>query len=250
MAVPVLRGSSALIYPFTWTISFLTDVAQMQNGYQQRAVKRAPLVRFEWTYAALSMAQKNTLLTWFNSAKGQMSGSESLAFGGVTYTNLSSDADEFTARESQTMQYDCPLKLSQVIAQDLSPGTAGGAFPPLASGAIGILPYTQGMRFQSIVTATPSGAKFAFAEFAGGLASYPSTGLKFWELAESHVSDADLATRTAHFIANWGRAKQFSFTDEDGTPHTKCHYAMDDLAIRVTGPNDSALTIKIEETNN
>jgi hypothetical protein len=318
MSLPVIRGTSAALYPYTMTISFATEVVQMQNGKQQRWVKRPVLVRFEVPYAALTQAQKNTVLAAVTSAKGQFDTTLSLTVGATTYTNLSLDSDDFTARESKTTQYEAPLKLSQVVGQNLSPGTAGQTFPALANGALCVLPYTQGKRFQTVATMTPGGTKQTYTEWGASLTGYPSNGLKFWELEESKLSDVDIATRIAHFIANWGRCFIFPVIDEpsgfwisasinnlttsipfasdpgmavgqvfqlesewlivtsayaggnvtatrgynstaaashalgagNSFVFTKCHYAMDEMAIRYTGVNDSSVTIKIEETNN
>lgn len=250
MALPVIRGTSAALYPFTQTYSFLTLVGEMQNSYQQRSIKRFGLVKFEIPYPALTQAQKNTVKDAVRTAKGQFATTLTLTLGGITYTNLSLDSDTFEAVESITTQYSAPLKLSQVIPQGLSPGTSGTAFPTLANGAMGILPYTQGIRFQSIVTKMEAGPKQIFSEFAGGLTGYPSDGLRYFRFDESHLSDADLATRVAHFVANFGRGKTFAFVDEDAVTYSACHYSMDDLVVNVAGVNNSSLKISIEATNN
>lgn len=247
IALPAIRGASAAIYPFTQTISFDTLVTVWPDGTQQRSARRLGSVKFSVPYPALTQTQKNTLRTAVDSALGAYSTDITLAFGGTTYTGLSLDSDEFTGAENQTLQYDCPLKLSQSIRQSLAPGTAGAAFPTLANGALSQLPYTQKKRFQT-VTQSANGIKWTRAEFGGSLSGYPTGGLYSWTLDERRLTDTDLSTRIAHFVANAGRFKKFTFTDEDATAYTKVHYAMDEMVINYAGPNDAAVRIDLEAT--
>ena len=247
ITLPVIRGVSAAIYPFTQTISFSTLVTQNQNGKEQRSARRLGMVKFSIPYPVLTQAQKNTVRSAVDSALGAASTDITLAFGGTTYTHLSLDTDMFSGAENSTIQYDCPLSLSQSVRQDLSPGTSGTAFPTLANGAMCQLPYTQHKRFQTVAQAA-NGIKWTRSEFGGSLSGYPTGGLPGWTLDERRLSDADLATRLAHFIANAGKFKAFTFTDEDGTAYTKTHYAMDEMVINYAGPNDAAVRIELEAT--
>lgn len=250
MSLPIIRGSSQAIYPFTVSYCFVTGLGQFQNGNQQRWIKAPGLVKFSIPYPALSQAQKNTLLAAITSAKGGFDTTLQLTLGATNYTNLSLDSDDFLATESSSMMYDAPVKLSQTIGQ-LLPGTSGTAFPTLASGEICKLTYAQGRRFQTISTKMEAGPKYTYPEFGGGLANYPgASGLMRWELNEQHLSDADRATRVNHFVANWGRAIGFTFTDEDSTPYAATHYAMDELTVTHNGPNDASTKISLEVTNN
>jgi hypothetical protein len=214
-SLPVIVGNSAAIYPFTVDVVFRTMVGRFQNGAEQRSVAQpGGLLRFQIPYPALTQAQKNTVLSAVTAAKGQFGTNLTLTLGSTTYTGLSLDSDDFAATENFTLQYDAPLKVSQTITQNLSPGTAGQPFPTLANGAMGILPYTQRKMFQTIAQKVAAGLKYTTAEFAGGLTGYPVDGLFGWTLDERRLTDADLSTRMGHFIANWGRAFSFQFTDE------------------------------------
>jgi hypothetical protein len=248
-ALPVIRGASAALYPFQATYSFLTGTGPWENGAQQRWIKRpGALVKFALPYAQLTQTQKNTVKTAISAAKGRFDNTLTLTLGAITYTNHGIDLDEWAATEAKTTQYAAPLKLTQAITQNLSPGTAGGAFPVLASGSIGVLPYTQKKRFQTIGQRVEAGPNYTLAEFGGGWTGYPTDGLMAWEFAESGLSDADTATRVAHFLANFGKAMNFQFTDEDGAAYSKTHYASDDLVINYRGVNDSSIRIALEAT--
>ena len=58
LAIPVICGASAALYPFTMTVSFSTLVTKHQNGTEQRSARRLGLVRFSLPYAALTQESK------------------------------------------------------------------------------------------------------------------------------------------------------------------------------------------------
>lgn len=255
-ALPVVRGTSAALYPFTLAVIFRTVVGRFQNGSEQRSIA-APggLIQVELPYAGMTQAQKNTVLSAVTAAKGSFDTTLTLTLGAITYANLNLDSDEFAAVESKTTQYNAPLKLSQTITQSLSPGSPGAAFPTLANGSMGSLPYTQRKMFQTVGTRVDAGPKYTTPEFGGGFTGYPGDGLMGWILEERMLTDADAATRMAHFIANWGRAYSFPFTDEDGTTYSHAngngspHYSADTMLFKYNGPNDTDVKVGIELTN-
>jgi hypothetical protein len=107
----------------------------------------------------------------------------------------------------------------------------------------------EGKRFQTVATAVDAGPVYTTAEFGGGFSGYPIDGLPFWELPEDTLTDVDTAALVSHFIANWGKAYSFTFTNEAGTPFTKAHYSSDVLTVTYRGVNDSSVQVLIETTN-
>lgn len=250
MALPVTRGASVALYPYTLTISFDTDVKEFQNAVQQRSALREGLVLFELNYAAFTQAQKNTWKSAFTSAKGRFTTNLSITIGSTTYSNLALMDDEQAWAESETKRYDQQkIRLQQTLTGQFTPGTSGTNFPTLANGTMGVLPYVQKKRFSTIQNVMAAGQVYGFAEYAGGLSGFPTDGLMSWELQEKMLSDADLATRINHFIANWGRLYAFTFTDEDSTAYPTAHYAMDQLVVNYISPNNSNVSISLEATN-
>lgn len=248
--LPIIRGASAANYPVDVSYTFLTGIGEWQNAAQQRwASAPGCRVNFSLPYASLSQTQKNTIRTAVTNAKGRFATDLSISFLGTTYTNMSIDVDKWRATESKPTQYAGPIRIVQTIAQNLSPGTPGLPFPALANGALCILPYTEGKRFQTVATAVDAGPLYTTAEFAGGFSGYPTDGLPDWDLPQQGLSDADTAAIVAHFIANWGKLYSFTFTDEAGTAFAKSHYATDVLNVRYRGVNDSAVQVLIEATN-
>jgi hypothetical protein len=248
-AILVIRGGLQALYPYTQTISFDTCVKKNINGSEQRSARNNGLMKFELNWGALLEADKNTLKALFTTAKGQFEQDFTLTIGGVTYTNLSLDSDLFEASQAITLQNDVKLSFSQVLSQSLSPGTAGTAFPGLSAGCVSQLPYTARKRFSSIVNKMPSGPKFAFAQFGGGLTNFPTDGLMGYQVGGTTLSDADVATLSAHFIANYGRFSDFSFTDPNsGTTYTKTHYVSDQMVITANAPNRNSMSIGLEVT--
>jgi hypothetical protein len=48
-----------------------------------------------------------------------------------------------------------------------------------------------------------------------------------------------------HFLANWGDALPFTFTDEDATVYSNVYYGAPRLEIKRMGPNQAAITTRL-----
>jgi hypothetical protein len=247
-ALPVIRGTSSALYPFTQTFLCLTGISDSESAAPVRWVKGPPLVRFELPFNPVNQADKNTLKAALVSAKGQFATDRTVTTD-QTYSYLSLDIDEFAAVEQNNTQYSVKWTVTQTLPQNLSPGSSGGAYPTCANGAISQLPFTQKKRFQTIVSKMDSGPKYTYAEFAGSLTNFPTDGLMGWEFAEPFLTDADAATKVAHFLANWGNCFPFSFTDEDGTPYSNVYYATPQLSVLRKAPNQNAITTALIQMN-
>lgn len=231
---------SSALYPFVQVYSARTSISNAQAGNTARCPQGPPLVHFELPYVPVSKAEKNTLKAALVSAKGQFSTDRTLTTT-ATFTDLSFDADEFQGVEQSSTQYGVKWAVSQCLPQDFSPGASGGAYPVLTTSAICILPYTQKKRFQTIVSKMPSGPKHTYAEFGGGLTSFPTDGLMGWEFNESGLKDSEVADKIAHFLANWGNAFPFTFTDEDAVTYSNVFYASPELVITRQQVNQSSI---------
>jgi hypothetical protein len=238
--LPIIRGTSTALYPFKQTYVCVTGISDGQAATPSRWVKSPPLVRFEFPYNPLKQADKNTLKGAFVSAKGQFTTNLS-ATPGTEYDYLSFDMDEFAAVEQKTTQYDVRWNLTQTLPQNWTPGASGGAYPALSTTAICELPYTQKKRFQTIVSKMESGPKYTYAEFGASLTGFPTDGLMGWEFTEGQLTDAEVSTKIAHFLANWGDCFPFQFTDEDGTTYSNVYYASPELTIVRAGVNQSGI---------
>jgi hypothetical protein len=213
-------------------------------------VKGPPLVRFELGYNPLVQADKDTLKAALTSAKGEFSADLSLTTD-IEFDNLSLDSDEFVAVEEKATQYGVKWAVTQTLAQSLSYGSyaAGYGFPVLSSGCIGQRPFIQKKRFQTISSKMPSGPKYTYAEFAGGLSGgFPSNGLMAWELGYVNLTDAEVTAFIQHFLAQWGDCLPFTFTDEDGTAYSNVHYASPELKIVRQQYNQSSMHIALIQT--
>lgn len=248
-ALPVTRGASAALYPFTLLISFNTLVVPLQNGSEKRSIRRPALAAFELKYGAFTRTQKNTFFAAYSSAKGRFDSGLTLTLGSTTFSDLAFADDELVFTESEALQYGGNIRLIQTKAGSWTPGTAGTAFPTLANGAICQLPYSQRKRFQTMAAQMEAGPQYAYAEFGGGLTGFPSGPLMAWDFDERTLSDADLATRIQHFINNWGRGNTFSFTDEDSTVYSKVRYASDSMVVQYNSFNSSSVKTSLVQIN-
>lgn len=254
MSLPILRGSSQALYPFTQTISYLTGVKRFQNGAQQRFARRPlPLITTEIEYHQLTQSQKNTLKTAFIAAKGQQSTSLSITIGSVEYDNLSFNADVFDALEAQPTQYSSTIRLIQSAGQNgLTASSTPETFPTFSYSTITQLPFTESQTFKTTAGMSPvSGNRFTYAWNTSTARSIDYAGLRRLTLTFDPCWDADLSTLLQHFVGNQGALGKFSFTNpDDSSTYTSVHYASDDLVIRYNAPNNSSVTVVFEETNN
>lgn len=245
-AMRIVRGSSAALYPFTQTYVCNTGTSNAQNGSTTRWPKSPPIVKFTLPYNPLSQTDKNNLKNDFTSAKGEFTTNLSVTTD-ITYTNLSFDVDEFTTTEQVSTIYGVQWALTQSLPQNFTPGASGSAFPTLASGRIGQIPYTQKKRFKTIASKMDAGPKYAFSEYGAGLTNFPTDGLMGWEFGNPSLSDADTATIIAHFLANWGDCFGFNFTDEDSVTYSKVHYASPQLVVNRLQKDQSSVHIALAQ---
>ncbi len=246
--LPIVRGSSAALYPFTQTFTAQTGISDGENGSATRWVKGPPLVRFELQSPRLRQADKNTLKAFFTSAKGQMANDLQL----TTYqawNNLSFDDNEFASIENASTRYDVAWKLTQTLPQNFSPGSPIAAYPTLIAGSISKLPYTQRRRFNTITSKLPSGPKYSLAEYGGTFSNFPgNNGLMAWALDQVNLLDSEVNTLLAHFLTNWGNAMPFTFTDEDAVTYTKVYYGSPELTIRWNRKNSAEIRTTLIQT--
>jgi hypothetical protein len=251
-ALPIIRAPSTALYPFTQVYTAQTSISDSQAACPARCPKGLPLLHFELGFDPIRQADKNTLKGAFASAKGEFTGGNGSAgltiTTDITYTDLGFDDDTFAAAEQISTQYGVRWKLTQALAQNLAPGVSGGAYPLLAVGVMSMLPYTQRVRFQTIKSKMPSGPKYTYAEFgAGGL--FPAGSLMGWKLDEPALIDADVATKLAHWLANWGDAFPFTFTDEDAVTYSNVYYASPTFTIERLDYNRSHVTTELIQMN-
>jgi len=250
-ALPVIRGTSTALYPFTQTFICQTGVSDSQSANPTRWVKGPPLVKFEFPYNPLNKTEKDALKTALTSAKGEYDDSLSATLGATEYDYLTFDNDEFSASEPHSTIYGVKWTLMQTLPQNWSPGAWGGAFPTLANGLRGQLPYTQRKRFQTITAKVEAGPHYPYAEFGGGLTGFPSDGLMAWEFGNPVLSDADANTLIAHFLANWGNCFPFQFTDsqEDGVTYSNVYYASPQLVVTRVNVNHTSVGVSLVQMN-
>lgn len=259
-SLPLVRGAVQALYPVTRRVEFLTDIAVHLNGTEQRFKRRPPLTRFVLPYTRINFADTLAIQTFFEAQRGTAFSDWSFTLGSTTYNGLTFEDDTFTKREDAGMQttYSFTLRARQTQNPGVIAGDAGAAFPKLSSGLRAMLPYTQTRRFAVLLNDNPLGPRYSWAFYGGGLgpslvqpniAPFPTGALHAWELNYPVITDADLATIETHFRNQWGAWGLFSLTDpDDGTVYPRCRYDMDQLVVSHNGPNQSSVTLRIQET--
>jgi hypothetical protein len=114
------------------------------------------------------------------------------------------------------------------------------SYPTLTGGVTIHRPWTREKRYDSVHNDLPHGYRYSF--------NLRATPLMRFVIEYSALSDADLATLRAFFLARSGSYEPFDFTDsETGITHTKCRFDQEELEVRHIGPNENAVTVEIQE---
>jgi hypothetical protein len=251
MALPLVYGIQPAIGAVTRIVSTSTVVTRFWNGKEQRAAGRQPLIGLVVPFNGIVKSDKNALRLAIAASPGRSAANLSFAFRGTTYTNLTLMKDQWIAAEQTVGQYVAQLTLRQTIPQSLTAASSLSAYPTLSAGVSLMLPWNQGDNYQTDVNDSPSGMRYAYPWFGGGLASFPTRGLRQWQLSYPMLQDSDLALIEQFFIGVNGQTQSFSFTDpDDGTTYANCRFGQDDLTITHQRYNLSSISsLVIQEFN-
>lgn len=169
-ALPIIRGPSTALYPFTFEYQFFTTVSNMENGNTKRSPFAPPLIRAKLPYEPLLVSDRNTLLSFFNSAKGQ-GGTTPQNFSVTTdqvYNNFSFDSDVFESIEKKQTLYGVEWSLSQIAASNIQ--QVSSLFASITSG------QTTGVQLATLLGIPPTpfdalveSEQITFSSGTGGL---------------------------------------------------------------------------------
>lgn len=111
-ALPVIRGGSTALYPFTQQYVFYNTVSVAETADSYRSPFAPPTVKIQLPYNPVVVSDRNTLLSAFNSAKGQFTLNLSATID-KEYDNLSFDSDVFSSVEQKPTLYSVGWNLTQ-----------------------------------------------------------------------------------------------------------------------------------------
>ena len=226
-AVPVVRS-----------LKFQTGIAQGVNGTEQRWMLTTGAESWSLSYPHLSVAQRNTLLTLFESSKGAYAQTVNLTFGGTNYTGLYFDGDSLAFTETDPNVCAGTVKLSTVV-RAADTGTLLADFPALGTGAPMQRPYAYTRTFDTAAVRTE-----------GGRYAYPrrSASLRTWTAGGPAITDAEAAAIWSMFKLAGGQWRSFGFTDPDSTTrYANCRFGSDSLDWRILGPNQNSIQATIQQ---
>jgi hypothetical protein len=111
-------------------------------------------------------------------------------------------------------------------------------FPTFTGGVRTQLPASYLSRFLVDRNDQATGKRYAYYR--------KSTSLLGWELSFPVITDSELATLEAFFVARKGRLETFTLTDPyDETVYTDCRFGMDALQVEHLGPNHHKVKVVI-----
>lgn len=110
---PTLSSGTTVLTPFTRRERRPVRVIEFSDGHEQRFRIAGPLMGFTLSHSGISLADKDAIVTFFNSVKGAYDKTWSLVIGAETISNLCFESDELRVTESQCGQYDVTLTARQ-----------------------------------------------------------------------------------------------------------------------------------------
>lgn len=222
-------------FPVSRTITFDTEIITSDSGVEQRTSRSNGEETWSLPYSGLTLAQRDTLLTAFDTAKGQYASDITLTFGGVAFTGLAFDADELSASEDEE-GWSLTVKLRKSVR--VADQGVLGAFPTLEGGHVAQLPFTHTRSYGSVVVKT-EGGRYSYSRHA-----YPNIS---WLVGGTCLTAADATAIWNHFLLARGRWATFTFRDPDDlTEYGSCRYAADELTLTYRGPGEHSITPVIQ----
>jgi hypothetical protein len=224
--------------PVVRSLKFQTGVGQGVNGTEQRWMLSTGVESWSLPYPHLSVAQRDTLLSLFESSRGAYDQTISLTFAGTVYAGLFFDGDSLEFTETDANVVAGTVKLSTAV-RAADTGALPADFPVLGTGARMQRPYTHGKTFDTSAVRTE-----------GGRYAYPrrAASLRTWTAGGGALTDAEAAAIWSMFKLACGQWRSFGFTDPDSsTRYASCRFAADSIDWRILGPNQNAVVVTIQQ---
>ena len=228
----------AWVTPIVRTLKFSTGIHQSTDGHEQRWQDTTGVESFSLPYAFLSVSDRDTLLSFFESSKGAYDQTISLAYDGThTFTGLYFDGDELLFTEDRPTLFSGVVKLTTVVR---APDTGSlPTFPALSTTAFAQRPYTKGSNFDTAGVRV-DGARYAYAR--------RTTALHTWTVGGSALTSTEAQAIYDMFRLAGGQFKSFAITDpESSVVASNCRFASDVIEWRILGPNQNQITSTVRE---
>lgn len=230
--LPTIFGAEAQ-YPVVKTISFLTDITVGRNGSEQRRMARPPLIRFSLKFHSIQFSDMIAMQAHFLAAGGSFASNITLTIFGVTYSNLSYNADQILF-DRDHLSYSFSMTFEQSIPFTTAYGTAmvnsgsSGWTPPYQ------IPYDRGYLFKTNKVTQPSGPRYAYQVYGGGIRNHPTAPFGIWGFKFPIATETDATVIETAFIQQRGRLLIFSFRDPETMGSTagyfqNCRFDNDEL---------------------
>jgi hypothetical protein len=206
---PVLKAGNTVFYPLVQTYSFGTEVKRFIDDSEQRHRNRLLLRRFALTCNDIHAYDVSLLRTFFRTQSGKFDSGWDLTFGGVTYSNLAFDQDNFPTVESKNNRMSITFQVIQVKSSNPVIPAAQLYFPQMLGGGVTTsLPYASDLAYRTVSEDMENGKRYAYKFRTNPLGRF-SVNLPLMRAAE-------VATLETFIVACEGRLREFTFLDPGG----------------------------------
>ncbi len=221
----------------TRSLEFETRIVVGENGVEQRWPITSGEQRWVLTYNRLTLAQRDTILTAFDDAKGSFDHTLTFAFLGTTYSDIHFEEDKISPVEQAPGKWALTVALRQ-YKRAADTGTMPTEFPTLSTGARVQLPFTHEHEFLN-VTCSTEGGRHRWNRKAAAI--------RRWSAGGTVLSDAEADAIWELFSLAGGRWKMFGFTDPDNDTWYDSRFAEDKIERKYVSPGVNAVEVLIQQ---
>ncbi len=206
---PTLKSGNTVFYPLVEGHSFGTGVHRFLDDSEQRWRNRLSLRRFVLTCNDINAYDVSSIRTFFRSQAGQFDNGWDITIGGVTYSNMAFDQDNFPIVENKRNRMGLTFQVVQTKSSNPTIPTAYTYFPQILSqGVTTSLPYETGLSYRTVFEDMENGKRYSYKWRTNPLGQF-TVNLPL-------MTGAEVAKLRDFIYACEGRLREFIFLDPGG----------------------------------
>jgi hypothetical protein len=243
---PNISAAYPVRFPYVHTLLIRCDVKSFWSGTSQRYAISGLLNSFKWNYRRISVADLETLQTFWTAQKGAFDYTWSISLVDPTtkavrsYANMAFDSDTFGYAESPAQWFALGLDAVQTISEAVTVVLPTGTLPILSTGAFVQIPFGTAPSFKTFRNDLDSGKRISWAAWPVPLTK--------WALSYPAITDAEVQTLVNFYLGAGGAVNSFAFIDPNtAVSHASCYFGAQGIQLTRISPNVNSISCSIEE---